>query len=724
MALEMGLAALKALYQLAKMIKEARDNVIIVQNSIQAAQSVGEVIELQMESIGATLPEDIMHQAEERLVGLRRIVRRMKMKYAPLTSILDQLGGSAATIKSMSTRLSKGVLSAAMALSCLSVMMRRNTDREEARAIGVLKKLCLGPDAATLSDEFITSVIADPANSTSDDLLLAAEFTVTPAATEAFLVFRAKCLVLGRTRHALGQIVLLVEELKRQDAALNDELDSEDHDADQHKKAFSLLPSYSKPTKAVAAVSEGEVQKEGKTPAQAATDAALRLCGVELVLDSLVSPSTSTPPNPSSPIVDKALLSKAMGDGFSPERLNFLYRQLGEHVDLDTSPEKVITRHRFSRFLLEEGERNAGFNIALISSAVLVNVGDLGADSAEPEQMKRTRDVALKIVKPLIAYALSFGLLFQSEGMREGLEDDPEEIAALQQEADEKALEGRLSLIEAFAVDFEESYEYGLAPDASLLLSIAIDAGESKYGLGPSTRRRFELLMAILSICNIEADKTAIEKVKVDLKQELSLLTSLGSSSMNEKVAKLHIDLVESGFDSRRLVSGEAATFWIRSFGLSTYEVTWARFRFAFSSFFPTPIPEKDTKRLQFLLSDPRGMVTLDSFRSFTGGVSGGSLTSVVQALSTGSIGKVMKTLASTKQLPSTINDLVTPPIGGGNVVDSTKQAAAADRAEGARVPSRGRSRGSPDSGSPTQKRLAKLRVQGGDSPQTVTPEG
>lgn len=532
----------------------------------------------------------------------------------------------------------------------------------------------------------------------------------------------------------MGQIDLLVQELKRQDAALNDELHSEDHDADLHKKGFSLLPSYSKPTGV--SESEGEVQEVGKPPAQ---DAALRLCGVELVLDSLMSPSSSTPSiTPSSgssgmmiPTVDKALLSKAMGDGFCPERLKFLYRQLGEHVDLDTSPEKVITRHRFSRFLLEEGEENAGFNIALISSAVLVTVGDsdpsnADADSAEPEQMKRTRHAALKIVKPLIAYALSFGLLFQSEGMKEGLEDDPEEIAALQQEADEKALEGQLSLIEAFAVDFEESYEHGLAPDASLMLSIAIDAGESKYGLGPSTRRRFELLMAILSICNIEADKTAIEKVEIDLKQELSLLTSLGSSSVNEKVAKMHLDLVESGFDSRRLVSGEAATFWIRSFGLSTYEVTWARFRFAFSSFFPTAVPEKDVKRLQFLLSDPRGMVTLDSFRSFTGGVSGGSLTSVVQALSTGSIGKVMKMLASTKQLPSTINDLVTPPvIGGGNVVDSTKQQKlVGEEQERARAPSRGHSRGSPGLGSPTQKRLAKLRVQGGDSPQTVIPEG
>jgi len=191
---------------------------------------------------------------------------------------------------------------------------------------------------------------------------------------------------------------------------------------------------------------------------------------------------------------------------------------------------------------------------------------------------------------------------------------------------------------------------------------------------------------------------------------------------MNEKVAKLHLDLVESGFDSRRLVSGEAATFWIRSFGLSTYEVTWARFRFAFSSFFPTPVPEKDVKRLQFLLSDPRGMVTLDSFRSFTGGVNGGSLTSVVQALSAGSIGKVMKTLASAKQLPSTINDLVTPPIGGGSVVDSTKQQQQPTEQARSRSPSRGR--GSPGSGSPSQKRLAKLRVQGVDSPQTVTPEG
>ena len=655
MALEIGLQALKALYQLAKMIKEAKDNVIMVNAKLKNTHSVEEVIELQISSIGAHIPEDILQNAKTRLVGLRRISRRMKMKYQPLISILDQLGGAAATIKSMSTRLSKGVLSAAMALGCLSVMMRRHGDREEARAVQVLRqKIAAESSDAELPQDFIQSVLADPASVTTDDLLLAAPFPVSPAATDAFLVFRSKCETLATTLSFLDQLDALVAELKVQDAVLKDELDKEDGESDEHDKGYSLLPSYSGKKKKTKAAVEAVAISEP-------TSRETRERGAGLVLDALLCNSDNNH------LVDESLLAKVMGEGYAPERLSFLRRQLGTYQDESNKRGLAITRERFRQFMLEEGAHNAGFNIALLGSAALHAA--LAVDFSEaPALMERTRSVMTRVVRPLIANALSFGLLFQAEGMREGVADDPEEIAALQAEADERSLESRMVLMEAFAVDYEESYDYNLAPDPSLLLSVAIDAGESKYGLGPSTRRRLELLLAILSICNIDADKAAIERVEHDLKQELALLSSLGSSSISEKIAELHTDLVRSAFDARKMLAGEAADFWVKSFGLSCYEVSWPRFRTAFSENFastqPTPISERDVKRMQFLLSTPpSGFVTLDSFRSFTGGVNGGSLSRVVQTVSAGSVAKVMKTLSSMKMLPADIDALVTPSV-------------------------------------------------------------
>jgi hypothetical protein len=395
---------------------------------------------------------------------------------------------------------------------------------------------------------------------------------------------------------------------------------------------------------------------------------------------------------------------------------------LGEFEDVESSTKRIITRERFGKMMLEEGAHNAGFNIAIISSAVLTTFLSLGIDA--PALMQRTTEVTKRVIRPLIGYALGFGLLFQIESMREGTTDDPEEIAALQAEADERGLDSRMELMESFSVDFEESYSYHLAPDPSLLLSIAIDAGDSKYGLGPNTRKRLELLMAILSICNIEADKKTIEKVDNDLKQELSLITSLGSSSVSEKVERLHADLVESSFDSRKLITGEASTFWVKSFGMSTYEVMWARFRQALAANFSLSISERDVKRIQFLLSDPRGMVTLDGFRSFTGGASGGSMVKAVKSVSGGSMNKVMKNLSGSNQLPDGLGDLVVPPRGStgspGKQATSSRPSSPASLNLAAAIGSesgeadadtRSTSPSSSSSPSPSQKRLGKLRA-------------
>lgn len=164
-----------------------------------------------------------------------------------------------------------------------------------------------------------------------------------------------------------------------------------------------------------------------------------------------------------------------------------------------------------------------------------------------------------------------------------------------------------MDLLRAFATDFEESHELGVAPDAALLLGVAIDASETR-GLGPNTRKRLELLLAVLSICNIEVDKKAIEKVEKDLKSELNLLAALGSSSIGLKVSQLHEDMVEAAFDARRLLGGpgtDTAVFWVSSFGKSTHEVPWSRFRVNFANHYPSS-SDKDLKRLQFVARRPR----------------------------------------------------------------------------------------------------------------------
>ena len=104
----------------------------------------------------------------------------MKMKYRPLTDILDQLGGSSTTIKSMSTKLSKGALSAVMALGCLSVMMHRHSDREEERGRRVVQEILGGE----LPEALLASMNDNPAAVTSDDLLLSAPFPVSQSGAD------------------------------------------------------------------------------------------------------------------------------------------------------------------------------------------------------------------------------------------------------------------------------------------------------------------------------------------------------------------------------------------------------------------------------------------------------------------------------------------------------------------------------------------------------------
>lgn len=318
--------------------------------------------------------------------------------------------------------------------------------------------------------------------------------------------------------------------------------------------------------------------------------------------------------------VEDADMKKLMGAGYTDARLKLIRRRVG-----DQDNDGYISIERFESWLGNECSGNVGICIAAIACALL---SKLQVDSM-PKIIQETADIVHTMMKPLIDHALGFGILLQCEEMRETYKEDPEEIAALQAEADEEALTNRMNLIKAFAVDFKEAFEHGFSPDPALMISIAIEAGTSFIGLGPTTRRRLELLYAIMSICNIEADKLAIEKVEFDLKSELQLLQSLGHGSSHDRIDNVH-DHLNSAFDARRVlgIGTDTADFWVSSFGKDTFEVSWTRFRVAFTERYGR-MNDKESKRLQMLLLDGKGNVTLDHIKAFTKATNG-SLESAV----------------------------------------------------------------------------------------------
>lgn len=160
MALEAGLAALKMLYQLAKMIKEARDNVLFVREKLDTTESIEEVIQMQLKRIeeGNSCPEAVIKAIKTRLVTTRRIARRMRMKYEPLVSLLSGMGGSAALIKAQASMLRRGILGASMALGTLSNMVRGHTDRSQKRALDALERALKAAGIEASIDE----IRADP----------------------------------------------------------------------------------------------------------------------------------------------------------------------------------------------------------------------------------------------------------------------------------------------------------------------------------------------------------------------------------------------------------------------------------------------------------------------------------------------------------------------------------------------------------------------------------
>ena len=142
MALEAGIMALKMAYKLAKMIKEARDNVLFIRAKLDSTTSTESVIEHMLENLDPKLcPDGVADDIKGRLAQHRRATRRMRLKYEPLMTLLSNLGGSAAVIKAQASMMSKGILGCTMTLGSVSVLVRRHIERLEKRAADLKEKV-------------------------------------------------------------------------------------------------------------------------------------------------------------------------------------------------------------------------------------------------------------------------------------------------------------------------------------------------------------------------------------------------------------------------------------------------------------------------------------------------------------------------------------------------------------------------------------------------------
>jgi len=350
---------------------------------------------------------------------------------------------------------------------------------------------------------------------------------------EAFRRFKSRCAEMTHADEALVILDYLLGEMRILDHELHSaETAADGSSTNKHATGYSLLPACSS--------ASSKKTKDGKATTSTMSPE-LNAQSLAFILDGLRFPLTED------------TLSKVMGSAYSKDRLLFLQRRLGE---AQPSGRVVITRDRFEKLVLESD--NVGFSVALLCSALLCSLESVLAKFGDaPDLTKQTREITATMVKPLMDYAVTFGILFKLQKLSEELIDDPEEIYARQRAADEKSLAHSLSHLQAFAKDFSEAYEYNLVPDVSLVVSVAVDAGESKGEM--KMARRFELLKAIMTVCRVDEDKSELEKLEADLKSEAALLGHLASSSASNASLRL-VSRMEGSADltlSRTQVRGQ-----------------------------------------------------------------------------------------------------------------------------------------------------------------------
>eukprot|EP01031_Cornospumella_fuschlensis_P037234 gene37234-45197_t len=134
MALEAGIAALQLLYKLAKMIKETRENIILVRDKLDDTETIAKLIDMKIEQVDKeACPPEILQGIRTRFAQAKRVARKLRLKYDPLLPLVTSLGGNATLVKAQAAMMRKGVLGASMALGSLSVILWRYVHRTDQR---------------------------------------------------------------------------------------------------------------------------------------------------------------------------------------------------------------------------------------------------------------------------------------------------------------------------------------------------------------------------------------------------------------------------------------------------------------------------------------------------------------------------------------------------------------------------------------------------------------
>jgi hypothetical protein len=322
--------------------------------------------------------------------------------------------------------------------------------------------------------------------------------------------------------------------------------------------------------------------------------------------------------------INDSVLGKILHTSYSPSILQYYKNLLGEEKD-----DYQIKTSKLKTFISDKIDKNIGFMIASICAEFaeyLYNSDVLSNDSNE--NVKESINIIMTTINPLYECSLSFGLLycFNETKMKSSLinNNNLDEINEIDQvTAENETLSFKLKLLQLVANDMKDCFNSSInisSPDPSLLLSFYLDASEFDYS-NLNVDQRLEMLNSLSNVLNIDKDYKITVQVENDIRNDLILLQSLGGGGSDVPS--------ELTFDARRILgdcNDEMSNFWIKSFGIECYDVSWSRFRMSFLNFYGN-ISDKDLKRLKKMLVDYRGNVTLETViqfnKEFDGSITG-----------------------------------------------------------------------------------------------------
>lgn len=322
--------------------------------------------------------------------------------------------------------------------------------------------------------------------------------------------------------------------------------------------------------------------------------------------------------------LNDSVMIKMLNTSYSPNILQYYKNLLGEEKD-----DYKIKTSKLKSFISDKIDNNIGFMIASVCVEFEEYLNNSSFLNNSTENIKESINIIMTTINPLYECSLSFGLLYcfneikfkSSSLINNNNRDDINEID--QETVENETLSFKLKLLQLVANDMMDSFNSSTnitTPDPSLLLSFYLDSSEFNY-TNLNVDQRLEMLNSLSNVLNIDKDYKMTLQVENDIRNNLILLQSLGGSSGSGTPSELT-------FDARRILgeNDELSIFWIKSFGIECYDVSWSRFRMAFLNFYGN-ISDKDLKRLKSMLVDYRGNVTLETVvqfnKEFDGSITG-----------------------------------------------------------------------------------------------------